>query len=264
MLVPILISLGTLGALGGIFGLILGFAAKKLSSGQKDLSEEVREVLPGANCGGCGFVGCDDYAKAIAEGRAKPNLCGVGGAETALMIANILGVDVHTEERQVAFVACQGNCDNAPAQAVYTGEADCATAMLLPGGSFKACKSGCLGYGTCVKACAFGAISVVNGVAVVDDTKCTGCGACSKACPKGLIHMVPASSYVRVACSNPNSLKDVVAVCKAGCITCNQCVKNCPQETISMVNNIPVINYELCIACGICSEVCKRNVIVHH
>ncbi len=261
MWIDIILPLAILGILGAFFGCLLGFASKKFAVEEDPLTEELRAALPGANCGGCGFVGCDDYAKAVAEGKAAPNLCAVGGADANREMSRILGIESSEMARMIAHVACLGDCENASKRVDYYGSCDCEQLMLLPGGGDKACAYGCLGMGTCTKVCKFDAISVVNGVAVVDEKKCTGCGACAAVCPKHLIHLVPASSFVRVSCVNPKRGKDVSSVCKVGCIGCGLCAKNCPQMIIEMKDNLPQIDYELCIACGLCAEKCPRHII---
>ncbi len=258
---PVILPVAVLGGLGLLFGLLLGFASKKFSVKEDETAGKIREALPGANCGGCGFVGCDEYAKAVAEGTAKPNLCAVGGKTSTEAIARILGVAAEEKEPMMAFVRCSGSCDKAPDRVEYYGAADCAHAALLPGGGQKACTVGCLGLGTCAAVCKFGAMSVENGVAHVDPSKCTGCGTCASVCPRGLIEMIPASAIVGVACSSKAPAKEQNAVCKAGCIACGICVKNCPQLTIRIEDNLAAIDRELCIGCGICAEKCPRHVI---
>ena len=173
--------------LGIIFGIILAVASKVFAVEKDPREEAITECLPGANCGGCGFAGCDALAKAIANGQAPANACPVGGAPVGEKIASILGVDAGAADKKVAFVRCKGTCDKAKTLYTYTGIEDCAKATVVPGGSPKACSYGCMGFGSCVKACQFDAIHVIDGVAVVDKEKCVACGKCVAACPKGLI-----------------------------------------------------------------------------
>jgi H+/Na+-translocating ferredoxin:NAD+ oxidoreductase subunit B len=253
----------TLGGMGVAFGAILGYASKKFEVKVDPKIPQIRDALPGANCGGCGFAGCDAYAEAVANGEAAPNLCGPGGANAAESIAKILGVKVEDSAPKVAFVQCNGTCDKAKEKNKYYGIMDCRQAVIAPGGGSKACEYGCLGLGSCVKACNFDAISIENGVAVVDEKKCVACGACVEACPKNIIHLVPAKSLVRVNCNSKSKGKDVKDNCEVGCIGCTMCARNCPKEAIEMVNNLPVIDYSKCVNCGICATKCPTNAILN-
>lgn len=261
MLINILIPLLILGVLGLVFGVVLGYAAKKFHVDVDPLIPQLREELPGANCGACGFTGCDAYAKALAEGNAKPGACPVGGSACTEKLSSILGVAAEEGERMVAFVKCCGTPDVAASQYDYKGIHSCIEASVLPGGGPKACRFGCMGFGSCVEACKFDAIHIVDGVAKVDKEKCVACGACQAACPKHLIDMVPASQEVHVYCANTERGKDVKAVCESGCIGCTLCVKNCPNQAISMQGAIAVIDGTKCTNCGLCKEKCPAKVI---
>lgn len=235
---PILI----LGIIGAVLGLLLGFSAKKFAVTEDARVSLVREVLPGANCGGCGFSGCDAYARAVVSG-APLNKCGPGGAACAAKIAAILGRAADASEPMVAWVACRGTSSVAVDWSGYMGIMDCRSASVIPGGGSKACQSGCLGFGTCVKACKFNALHLADGIAKVDDDACVGCRACVEACPRGLITMIPKNSLVRIACNNPNKGPAVKAVCSVGCIGCSICAKLSPDGAIAMDGNLPrVIN----------------------
>lgn len=260
-IISILLPVAILGGLGTLFGALLGFASKKFAVEEDPLPQQLREFLPGANCGGCGYVGCDDYAKAMAKGEAKPGKCAVGGETCSKECARLLGVQMENAVKMVAYVSCAGSCDNAVKKGEYYGAKDCREASLLPGSSDKLCAYGCLGMGTCVSNCMFDAISIQNGVAVVDPVRCQGCGACVKECPKHVISLIPADSLVRVACSNKEKGKPVMDACKVSCIGCGMCAKVCPQETIQIVSNLPVINYEGCVGCGFCVEKCPRHTL---
>src|SRR3712207_46675 len=179
----------SLGGLGLLFGLILGYASKKFAVPVDPKVPLVRDCLPGANCGGCGFAGCDAYAEAVASGAAPTNCCPIGGAEAAAKIASVMGVEAESSEPKVAYVKCQGTCENAKNKYSYYGIKDCREAMNVPGAGDKSCSFGCLGYGSCVSACKFDAIEIVDGIAKVNKDKCVACGACVSTCPKGVIDL---------------------------------------------------------------------------
>ena len=255
-------SVVVIGGLGILFGAGLGIAAKKLAVQKDERVDQVRELLPGANCGGCGFPGCDGFAVALVEGKAKPGGCSVCSAQANAQISEILGVAVEAGEPRVARVLCQGDCDNCMDKAAYDGVMDCKAAALVTSG-FKACSVGCLGLGTCAKVCPFEAIKIgKNGIAYIDEESCTGCGKCVEECPKQGIALFPKSVKTYVACRNQQFGKAVLSVCKAGCIGCKLCAKSCPEQAIEMKDNLPVIDYEKCTGCGICAAKCKPGAIV--
>lgn len=249
--------------LGGIaifFGIVLAYAAKKFAVEADPKVGEIRNLLPGANCGACGYTGCDPCAEAIAKGDAPVSVCCVGGAALAAKLAAFMGVEASGSgaERQVARVICSGDKDNAKEKYEYQGIKDCKAAEMLAGGS-KSCRFGCTGLGTCVKECPFDAIHVVNGVAVVDEEKCTACKKCIAACPKGIIEMVPVSKKVRVLCKNLDKGKSVIETCKVGCIACQKCLKACKFGAITVENNVAKIDYSKCVNCMMCAEVCPTK-----
>ena len=172
MSMEIILAAVIVGGTGLLLGLFLGLAGKKFAVEIDEKEQQVREQLPGNNCGGCGFAGCDALAKAIAEGKAPANACPVGGAPVGEKIAAILGVSAGAAEKKVAFVRCKGSCDKVKTLYNYDGIDDCAKASVVPAGGPKACSYGCMGFGSCVKACQFDAIHVIDGVAVVDKEKC--------------------------------------------------------------------------------------------
>jgi len=261
MIDKILWPLVSLGGMGLVFGAGLAFASKKFAIETDPKVEEIREVLPGANCGGCGYPGCDGFAAAAAAGEAPVSGCPVGGAAVAEKIAAILGVSSPTVEPKVARVRCQGDCNNAVNKYEYDGIQDCVAAAMLADGP-KGCKYGCLGLGTCVRACPFDAIHInENGIAVVDRDKCTACGKCVVACPKKLIELIPRSSQVQVLCISQDKGKDVRANCKVGCIGCQICVKACQFDAIDFKNNLAKINYDKCVNCMVCAEKCPTKAI---
>ena len=259
----IIIAALVLGIMGLIFGLVLTGTSKIFAVPSNPQRDAVREALPGANCGGCGFPGCDGCADAIASGAAPAGACPVCSAEAKAKIAEIMGVEVpDASNRKVARVICQGDCETANIKFDYQGIADCTAAMTVYDG-YKSCKFACMGLGTCVKACKFDAISIdpVRKIAVVDEEKCTGCGACAAACPKDVITLNSIKNQVMVLCRNTGKGKPVMADCKKGCIACGMCARNCPEQAITMVNNLPVIDYSKCTACGTCVEKCPTHVI---
>ena len=240
----VIYAVAVLFIMGIVFAILLGVAAKVFAVEVDERIPLVRECLPGANCGGCGFPGCDGLAAAIVEGRAPVNGCPVGGAAAAEKIAMVLGVEVAEGERNVAHVKCNGGC-NAVDKAVYEGLQDCNAAMRVAGGP-KACAFGCMGLGSCVKACAFDAIHIVDGVAKVDVDKCVACGKCVSTCPKKIIDLIPVSKKVHVNCVNKDKGPAVMKVCSNGCIGCRMCEKTCKFDAIHVVDGVAKIDYDKC------------------
>nr|WP_330421494.1 RnfABCDGE type electron transport complex subunit B [Anaerobutyricum hallii] len=212
----IILAAVVVGGTGLVISILLGIASEKFKVPVDEKEVAVRECLPGNNCGGCGFAGCDALAKAIAAGEAPVGACPVGGQPVADKIASIMGVEAGAGEKQVAFVKCAGTCDKAKSKYKYAGNEDCVSAMSVPGGGPKACSFGCTGFGSCVKVCDFDAIHVINGVAVVDKEKCVACGKCVATCPKSLIELVPYAAPHKVQCNSKEFGKAVKEVCSAG------------------------------------------------
>ncbi len=258
----LLLAAGVIGAIGIIIGVLLGIASEKFKVEVDEREMLVRAELPGNNCGGCGYPGCDGLADAIAKGKAPVNACPVGGPAVADKIAAIMGVDAGGAVRKVAFVKCKGTCDKTRLQYNYYGADDCRMISVVPGTGEKACAYGCMGYGTCVKACAFDAIHVVDGVAVVDKEKCVACGKCVAACPNHLIELVPYSAQHLVRCSSHEKGKDVKAKCENGCIACTLCTRQCESDAVHVIDNLAVIDYEKCTNCGKCAAKCPSKIIV--
>lgn len=246
--------------IGLIAGLGLALASKFMAVPTDEKQEKIRECLPGANCGACGFSGCDGYAEALAKGEAEPDKCAPGGATTAAQIAEILGVEVETVQK-VAYVACKGNSETTKSKFSYEGMMSCAAANLLFAGP-KECEFGCIGFGDCYNACPFNAITMKDGKPVICEDICLGCGKCASVCPKSVIKIAPKDSPRRILCSNKQKGAPVVKMCAVSCISCGMCERTCPEGAIKVVDNIAVIDYNLCTACGKCKEVCKRKVIM--
>ena len=261
-LTSILISAAVIAAVGLIVGLGLGIFGNKFKVEKSARETLIRKELPGNNCGGCGYPGCDSLAKAINEGLAGPNACPVGGMKVGSKIAEILGIESVNAVRKVAYVRCNGTCDAISVKSVYYGIKDCSNAVVVPGGAEKACRYGCWGYGSCVKACQFDAIHIINGVAVVDPEKCTSCGKCTRVCPNGLIELVPYDAQYHVTCMSREKGRDVMQKCKNGCIGCGICTKQCESAAVSLENNLARIDYEKCISCGKCAEKCPKHIIL--
>lgn len=248
------------GVTGLVIGIVLVFAGKKFHVETDEREEKVREYLPGNNCGACGYAGCDAVAAAIVKGDAPVNACPVNSSENAEKIAGIMGVEAEASVRRVAFVKCSGDCESTSKRGNYVGIRDCRSAVLS-GIAVGSCEQGCLGYGSCTEACAYGAIHVKNGAAVVDPELCMGCGACAKVCPKSLIELIPAGKKATVRCSNTEKGADVKKVCSAGCIGCRLCTKQCENGAITVEGFLAHVDPEKCTGCGKCAEKCPSGVI---
>lgn len=260
MIKPVLTAVISLGIMGLLFGILLAFAGKIFTVKTDERIPKITKVLPGANCGACGYAGCVAYADAIVNNGAKVNMCSVGASQTANKVAEIMGVNAGDIKHMRAQVMCSGTKDLAKSKFIYKGINDCITASKI-GGGLKECPFGCLGLGTCVKVCPFGAIKIENGVAVVEYEKCAGCGVCVKACPKSVIELVPFEKNYWVGCISKDKGPVTKSYCDVGCIGCGICAKNCPTGAITVGNSIAVIDYEKCTECGICAEKCPRKII---
>ncbi len=256
----IILPVVALGTLGLIFGGLLGVAAKVFKVEHDIRAEQIAELLPGANCGGCGFAGCSAMAQALAEGRAMPGGCAVLKPEASQQIAELMGLEARPVKRKVAKVRCKGTCENVSINYRYDGIMDCVAAHRYGGGG-KACQYGCSGFGTCVRVCKFDAIQIIDGIAVTNIEKCVGCGTCASVCPKNLIEIVDAEQRVFVKCSSEERGAVLKNICKVGCIGCKICEKSCTTEAIKVINNVAVLQQSLCVNCGVCAEKCPKNVI---
>ena len=258
----ILTATAVVGVAGIFVGLFLGAAGIKFRVEVDEKEEAVLAALPGNNCGGCGYAGCSGLAAAIAKGEAPVNACPVGGAPVGEKIAAIMGVEAGASERKVAFVACMGDCGKSRQDYEYFGAQDCQMMGFVPGGGPKSCNSGCLGFGSCVKACPFDAIHVVNGVALVDKEKCKACGKCVEVCPKHLISLIPYDARYAVACSSKDKGPVTMKACDVGCIGCGLCARNCPSQAVEVKDFHAAIDQEKCTGCGTCVEKCPKKCII--
>lgn len=258
VLIPILVLLGA----GVACALLLTLASVFFAVKEDERALQIRDALPGANCGACGFSGCDAYAKALSEGVTdKTNLCVPGGDGTAKEISEILGVEAEDVVEQVAYVSCNGSCQPEERKYKYDGPQSCKAAnMNFSGDRF--CTFACLGYGDCVNVCPRDAICIdERGLAHVDPRKCIGCGLCVKACPNDIIHLVKDTTRVVVKCNSHNKGADVRKFCKNGCIACGKCEKTCPEGAIKVVDNLARIDYDKCTGCGACAKACPISCI---
>ena len=257
----IVYALVVLGVMGALFGGLLALAAKIFFVEQDPRIGQVRDCLAGANCGGCGYPGCDGYAAAVVAGEAPPNRCVAGGAETTKQVSAIMGLDAGGDEKFVAYVPCSGSSENAKLFFEYSGPQDCTAAMRFGNKGPKMCQFSCVGMGNCVRACQFDAMHIVNGVAKVDREKCVGCMACATACPKDIVQKVPYEQTVLQGCRSNDKGPVVMKSCSVGCIGCMKCVKVCEQEAIKVENFLAKIDYSKCIGCGKCAEACPRGIL---
>lgn len=239
----ILVSTLWIAGIGLLCGLVLAVAAKYLGVHEDPRAEELTQLLPGINCGACGYAGCAGYAAALAAGKAPANLCAPGGPAVAQKLAAFLGVAADAAVRRVALVLCGGNSRAARRRFAYDGIADCAAAAAVAGGD-KACTAGCLGYGTCARICPVNAIEITDGLARVHPDLCIGCGKCVAACPRKIIKMVPEDRHIHVLCSSKEPGAAVRKVCSVGCIGCRICTK-LADGAIAMDGHLAVVNYEL-------------------
>lgn len=266
----ILIALIVLGSIALVAAVVLYVCSKKFAVHEDPRLAQVTAILPGANCGGCGYPGCSGMAAALVKGADAGSLdglfCPVGGSNVMGQVADLLGMAVSNTEPKVAVVRCNGICELRPHIAEYNGLRTC-TAMNACGAGETGCGYGCLGCGDCVKACAFGAITInpATGLAEVDEDKCTACGACVKACPRHIIELRKKgikNRRVYVRCVNKDKGAVAMKACKAACIGCGKCEKECKFEAITITNNVSYIDPDKCRMCRKCVDVCPTHAII--
>jgi Na+-translocating ferredoxin:NAD+ oxidoreductase RNF subunit RnfB len=257
-------SIIVLAGLGLIFGIFLAFFSKKFHVEHNPKIDKVLKILPGVNCGACGYAGCKAYAEAVATNKDVPvDLCVPGKKEVAEKIAKIVGREAKGRKLQlVAKLKCAGSKEHITSKFKYDGIKTCKAANVVLGG-FNSCSYGCIGYGDCVKVCKFDALKMdASGLPVVDKKKCTACAACVKECPKNLFRLVPKYKKVHVLCNSKDNGKHVVKVCKVGCIGCGACERACNFDAIHVKDNLADIDYSKCTMCGKCVSVCPRKIII--
>lgn len=256
----ILIAILIVAVIGLIVGIVLAVASVLMAVPVDEKAVQIQELLPGANCGACGFSGCSGYAAALSKGEAKLGLCSPGGQAVIDAIAPVIGQESVQSVRKTAIVHCNGNDDNTSKISRYQGIQSCLAASQLYGGMGD-CSYGCVNYGDCVSVCEYGAISVKNGLATVNSALCRACGACVKACPKHLITIEPMVKHAVVMCSNCDKGALTRQSCEAGCIGCMKCVKACETGAVKVEGFHAIIDPEKCIGCGKCAEGCPRQII---
>ena len=260
-MIEILIPVGILFGIALICAVLLTVSNKYFGIKEDEKAIALRDCLPGANCGACGYSGCDGYANALACGKTdKTNLCVPGGDGVAKQIADVLGVQSEDVVEKVAYVACNGTCDAVTKKFEYQGEKTCRIANMSYSGD-KVCNFACLGYGDCARACPQDAISIEDGIAHVNPRKCIGCGICVRECPNSIIHLINDTSRVVVECSNHDKGAVTRKACTNGCIGCMKCQKTCPHGAITVVDNLATIDYSLCTGCAECVKVCPVHCI---
>ena len=257
ILIPALICIG----IAIVCGVILTVTSLLFGIKEDEKFTSIRDCLPGANCGACGYSGCDGYAKALAEGDTDAtNLCVPGGDAAAKDIAAILGVEAAEVEEKVAYVSCNGVCGATRRKYDYVGVESCKIANMSYNGD-KLCIYACLGYGDCAAVCPNNAIEIKDGVAKIITENCIGCGMCARACPNSIIKLIRANERVAVTCSNHDKGAVTRKACTNGCIGCGKCQKTCPAGAITVEHNLATIDYDKCTECGACADVCPVKCI---
>ncbi|MFA4842260.1 MAG: RnfABCDGE type electron transport complex subunit B [Candidatus Omnitrophota bacterium] len=257
----ILTAILTLGALGAIFGVGLAIASKKFAVHIDPRLEKIQGLLPGSNCGTCGGAGCFGFAESVLSGKLPVDACRVSEDEVKEQIAKLLGKKIEKKVKKTALLHCHGGNKRVKDKFNYSGIEDCVAANLVLQGP-EACVFGCIGFGTCARACPFGAITMnEEELPVVNIDKCTACGKCVAACPKFLFSLAPVTKTYAVRCKSRDMGKAVMEVCAVGCIACGKCEKACPTGAMKIIDNLAVIDYHICDNRGECFRVCPVNTI---
>jgi RnfABCDGE-type electron transport complex B subunit len=257
----ILYQVLSISGLSLVFGALLGFSAKKFAVKTDPKAEKIKSILPGVNCGACGFPSCGVFAETVANEDSGNKRCPVGGPATAAEIAKTMGVDPLVTSRKVAFIKCNGLDDNVKRNYIYDGPKSCIAASQLATGGNKSCIYSCIGLASCKNVCPFDAIKLADSIAVVDSKKCTACGKCVTVCPKNLIELVPHKKKVRVLCNSRDNGRLVRRNCRGGCIGCAICQKICPSGAIIVKDNLARIDYDKCTLCKVCINKCPTKAI---
>jgi Na+-translocating ferredoxin:NAD+ oxidoreductase subunit B len=258
----IIVAAVVLGSLAVLFGVGLAIASKVFRVQQDARIERVEEALPGANCGACGFGGCSAYAQAVVAGKVGPSECTPGGMDVARAVADIMGLTAEAKERRVAVVLCNGGC-KVKSRIDYRGVPDCRAAVMVQDGP-KECHWGCLGLGTCVRACPFDAMVLAeDGLPHIIEDRCTACGTCAEVCPKLIIKILPARNMVHALCRSHDKGAETRKICPVGCIGCKKCEQVCPVEgkAVHVKDFLAEVDMDTCISCGKCVAACPMGTI---
>ena len=258
--ISILMPVAVVGGIGMLSGVVLSLAAKFMSVSADERVGIVRGILPGANCGACGFAGCDEYAEKLLDNSAKTNLCTPGGIVVAKAVSEFLGTDFEGIVEKMAVVRCSGGRSHTGYVMDYQGPATCEACNYLYQGR-RSCSHACLGFGDCLSVCQYGAIYLEDGIACIDASLCTACGMCAEACPNHLIVVLPKTARIFVGCHSNDKGAFVRKICTAGCIGCSLCEKKCEYGAISIIDNLASIDPEKCSSCGKCIDICPTGVI---
>lgn len=259
-------SVLTLLGLGLAAATVLAVASQVFHVEEDPRVEAVVDALPGANCGGCGYAGCEGYAIAVVnDAGIAANLCVAGGAEISIAVGELTGKVVAAAEPLLSFRRCDKVAGNVALRYEYQGMPSCAAATLLASGA-DLCSWSCLGYGDCAQMCPFDAMTVVDKMVQVNPRKCTGCGLCVKVCPRNSLELIPTRARVAVFCATKDKLRAVMEICDTGCINCGKCIKSCPAQAVSNIDGRIEVNQKKCLAYGpdcaeACIDACPRNIL---
>ncbi len=261
----IIIAVAVLSTIAFFAGILLSYASEKFQIETDEKTEEILKYLPGVNCGACGYPGCQGFAQALSSNEASPDSCTVISAKNLTKLKTFLGLETadnsKSQKRLGALIKCNGSDSEEHMKFTYEGIKDCQAAVLLQNGPWK-CPHRCVGMGSCVAACPFGALSMgEKHIPVLDESKCVGCAKCVPACPKNLIKMVDIDRRVHVLCNSTDTAKEVREHCKVGCIGCKLCEKVCPTGAITVTDNLARLAYSKCTDCGLCAEKCPTKAI---